>query len=227
MATMATRLKVAWDTMFMPRRPVRYETAARIIPKVARPASCTHSPWARPKRSPSAITARTTPAARAPPTARSGVNRRTSAFRSSHGRKLLHCRRDTTVAMAMTTNPAPCDPPVRRWEGPLKSWMSCWNGAYMMATRIWPPMPWRSRSVDDRSADRGRARSPGPWVRLASQGAPMNPIHRPTSVDTTYHSGGPRRWRSPSSARRTCRRSAPRPAEDSAPSWPTRKPATA
>ena len=37
MATMATRLKVAWATMFMPRRPVRYETAARMMPKAARP----------------------------------------------------------------------------------------------------------------------------------------------------------------------------------------------
>ena len=29
-----------------------------------------------------------------------------------------------------------------------------------------------------------------PWVRLANQGAPIKPTHRPTRVEMTYHSGG-------------------------------------
>src|SRR6202034_3456145 len=38
-ARMATELKVACARKFMPSRPVRYEMAARIMPKTARPAS--------------------------------------------------------------------------------------------------------------------------------------------------------------------------------------------
>ncbi len=37
---------------------------------------------------------------------------------------------------------------------------------------------------------RSRTKERVPWVRLASHGAPKNPIQRPSSVDTTYHSGG-------------------------------------
>ena len=51
-AARAVRLKVAWATMFMPRRPVRYETNDRMIPKTARPSSWRDSAWARPKSTP-------------------------------------------------------------------------------------------------------------------------------------------------------------------------------
>ena len=62
----------------------------------------------------------------------------------------------------------------------------------MIATRIWPPMPMAipTRSMTRKRTPRSRTKWRVPWVRLASQGAPMNPIHRPSRVDTTYHSGG-------------------------------------
>ena len=62
----------------------------------------------------------------------------------------------------------------------------------MMATRIWPPMPMAipTRSMSWKRTPRSRKKWRVPWVRLASQGAPMKPIHRPSSVVTTYHSGG-------------------------------------
>ncbi len=94
--------------------------------------------------------------------------------------------------MAMTTKPVPCDAPVSLCEGALKFLMSCWKGAYMTVMRIWPPMPNRMprRSSHLKRIPRSRAKCFVPCVRLASQGAPMKPIHRPISVDTTYHSGG-------------------------------------
>ena len=93
--------------------------------------------------------------------------------------------------MAMTTKPAPCEAPVSFCEGALKFLMSCWNGAYMMATRIWPPMPIAipTRSMSLKRTPRSRKKWRVPWVRLASHGAPMKPIHRPIRVVTTYHSG--------------------------------------
>ena len=62
----------------------------------------------------------------------------------------------------------------------------------MMAMRIWPPMPMPmpTRSMTRKRTPRSRKKCRVPWVRLASQGAPMKPIHRPSSVATTYHSGG-------------------------------------
>ena len=98
----------------------------------------------------------------------------------------------STVAMAMTTNPAPWEAPVSFWEGALKLWMSCWKGAYRMATSNWPPSPiaMPTRSISLKRRPRSRTKLRVPWVRLASQGAPTNPIHRPNSVTTTYHSGG-------------------------------------
>ena len=118
----------------------------------------------------------------------------------------------TTVAMAMTTKPPPCDAPVSRCDGPLKLWMSCWNGAYMTATMICPPMPigMPTRSIDRKRRPRSRTKWRVPWVRLASQGAPMKPIHRPSRVDTTYHSGGHGgRGDGLHLRRASCRRSAP------------------
>ena len=52
------------------------------------------------------------------------------------------------------------------------------------------PIPIPTRSMSRKRTPRSRTKLRVPWVRLASQGAPKNPIHRPSSVDTTYHSGG-------------------------------------
>ena len=52
------------------------------------------------------------------------------------------------------------------------------------------PIPIPTRSTTRKRTPRSRTKLRVPWVRLASQGAPMKPIHRPSSVDTTYHSGG-------------------------------------
>ena len=54
------------------------------------------------------------------------------------------------------------------------------------------PMAIPTRSMSRKRRPRSRTKLRVPWVRLASQGAPMKPIHRPRSVDTTYHSGGHR-----------------------------------
>ena len=130
----------------------------------------------------------------------------------------------------MTTKPAPCEPPVSCCDGPLKLWMSCWNGAYIIATRIWPPMPMAmpTRSTTRKRTPRSRTKLRVPWVRLASHGAPMKPIHRPSRVDTTYHSGGT------DAEAMACICALVLPAmapatkpKTSAPIWPTRKPTTA
>ena len=90
------------------------------------------------------------------------------------------------------------------------------------------PMPIPTRSMSRKRTPRSRTKWRVPWVRLASQGAPTNPIHRPRSVDTTYHSGG-------TEAVSMTRISAPvlpamAPAtvpKISAAIWPTRNPTTA
>ena len=108
--------------------------------------------------------------------------------------------------------------------------MSCWNGAYMMATRIWPPTPMAipTRSMTRKRTPRSRKKWRVPWVRLASHGAPMKPIHRPSSVDTTYHSGGTEAVAMAVICALVFPAMAPatRP-KISAPIWPTRKPMTA
>ena len=75
---------------------------------------------------------------------------------------------------------------------------------------------------------RSRTKLRVPWVRLASQGAPMNPIHRPRRVETTYHSGGTE------ADAMTCIWALVLPAmapetrpKTSAPIWPARNPTTA
>ena len=52
------------------------------------------------------------------------------------------------------------------------------------------PMAIPTRSMSRKRTPRSRTKWRVPWVRLASHGAPMKPIHRPSSVETTYHSGG-------------------------------------
>ena len=52
------------------------------------------------------------------------------------------------------------------------------------------PMAIPTRSMSRKRRPRSRTKWRVPWVRLASHGAPMNPIHRPSRVATTYHSGG-------------------------------------
>ena len=232
MATMATRLKVAWATMFMPRRPVRYETAARIMPKTARPASWTHSPWARPKRSPSAITARTTPAARAPPAARSGVNSRTSAL-SSRPRKNSSSMAGakSTVAMAMMTKPPPCEPPVSLLRRAVEVVDVVLEGRVHEGDEdLAPDADGDADEVDEPEAHAevadevarplgpagqpGRADEPDPQ---AEQGGHHVPLGRDRRRGDGLHlrAASCRRWR-PRRSRRS-----------SAPIWPTRNPTTA
>ena len=195
MAMMATRLKVAWATMFMPRRPVRYETAARITPKVARPGQLYPLAVGQAEEQPvddhGQDDSGDTGAADRP---QLREQRGPGAFSSRPRKKsssMAGAR--STVAMAMNDEPGAVRRHGELLRGPLKFLMSCWNGAYMMATRIWPPSRGDPHEIDDTEADaEGRAAKNGtsPWVRLASHGAPMKPIHRPSSVDTTYHSGG-------------------------------------
>ncbi len=67
-----------------------------------------------------------------------------------------------------------------------------------------------------------------PCVRLASHGAPMKPIQRPSRVATTYHSGGTDAFAMIVICADVLPAMAPatRP-KISAPIWPTRKPTTA
>ena len=132
--------------------------------------------------------------------------------------------------MAMTMKPAPCEAPVNFCEGALKFLMSCWNGAYMIATRIWPPMPMAipTTSMTRKRTPRSRKKCRVPCVRLASQGAPMKPIHSPIRVVTTYHSGGTEA----EAMAVICAADFPAMAPATSPKinakiWPTRKPMTA
>ena len=76
-----------------------------------------------------------------------------------------------TVAIAITRNPPPCEPPVNFCDGPLKLWMSCWNGAYRPPRGSGPRCRWRCPQVDDPEAHaRSRTKWRVPWVRLASHG---------------------------------------------------------
>ena len=90
-----------------------------------------------------------------------------------------------TVAMAMTMNPAPCEPPVSFCEGPLKSWMSCWKGAYITATRIWPPRP---MAIPTRSMT--RKRSPRSRDEVARALVPAGQPRRADEADPQAEQGG-------------------------------------
>ena len=90
------------------------------------------------------------------------------------------------------------------------------------------PIAIPTRSISRKRSPRSRTKFRVPWVRLANQGAPMNPIHRPRSVDTTYHSGGT------AAVAIDCICAAVLPAmapatspKTSAPSWPARNPTNA
>ena len=150
-------------TMFMPRRPVRYGDArpgSRRRSRDRRAGPTRRGPGRRAVRrgSPPRRRRRHGRGRR-----RSGVRSRTSALsRRPRKKSSSMAGARSTVAMAMTAKPPPCEPPVRRCDGPLKSWISCWKGAYITATQIWPPMPMaiptRSTAGNGR---RGRAGSRG------------------------------------------------------------------
>ena len=61
-----------------------------------------------------------------------------------------------------------------------------------MTMTIWPPIPTAipTRSMRRKRTPRSARKWRVPCRRLASQGAPKKPIHKPSRVETTYHSGG-------------------------------------
>ena len=136
---------------------------------------------------------------------------------------------NTMVAMAITTKPPPWALPVRRVVGPLKSWMSCWNGAYMQHDEELP-------GQTDRDADEVDPLDPDAQV-AEEMARPLEEAGQPGRADeadpqaeevtTTYHSGGTEAvamaWIcavvSPAMA-------PPMVAKMTAPIWPTRKPMT-
>ena len=99
----------------------------------------------------------------------------------------------------------------------------------MRTTRNWParPIGMPIRSIHFIRMPRSRKKWRVPWKKLASQGAPMKPIHRPRRVTTTYHSGGTEAvamaW---SCAPVSPAIAPPMAAKMTAPIWPARKPMT-
>ena len=93
----------------------------------------------------------------------------------------------------MTTKPPPCEPPVRRLRRPVEV------VDVVLERRVHDGDEDLAADADgdadevDRagSAGRGRGRSGAcPGSGWPATGAPMKPIHRPSRVETTYHSGG-------------------------------------
>ena len=106
--------------------------------------------------------------------------------------QLLHGRGEDHRGQRDEDEPAAMRPAGQLCDGPLKLWMSCWNGRVDERDEELPAdADGDADQVDQAEAHAEVAHEVArPWVRLASQGAPTNPIHRPSSVDTTYHSGG-------------------------------------
>ena len=95
--------------------------------------------------------------------------------------------------MAMTTNPPPCEPPgqlLRRAVEVVDVVLErrVHDRRRGSGRRCRCAMP--TRSMTRKRTPRSRTKWRVPWVRLASHGAPMKPIQRPSRVETTYHSGG-------------------------------------
>src|SRR5579862_1679334 len=229
-ATTAIRLKDAWATMFMPSRPVRWLTKARTIPKIASPANWYSSQCASPKMIPSTATAKPTPTARRRDgPGRGGVKRRASAL-NTKPRNSTSSKKGapTTVRIAMTAKPQPCEAPTSRCVGAVKCFKCLTNGAYSASRMIWPPtpMPMPARSTSLKRTPRSAKNLPVPRTLLAIQGPRKKPTHSPTSDVPTNHSGGSdivwiacRRLQSPAAMAATMTKMVPT-------TWPMTNPAT-